>query len=446
MDAASPTTPLVVTLIGLGRVGLPTAALLARAGHHVHGVDRDPHHVDRITRSRCWHDEPGLIALIEETRGSGRLTLHTDLSSSPRAEVYLIAIPLDVGEGKEERTIERSSLHTLLEAIVAHAGEDPLIVLESTSSPLGVRAVKEELTRLFVARPFSFVHAPERIAPGRALEEFEMFPRLLGAASGRDRVRALALYNSFCPAELHPCTPEEAALAKLFENASRHVQIALANELATVSEDLGMSMIRARDLAITHPRVSILTPGPGVGGACLSLATSLLRGMKRGEERADESLLAASEHLHARLPSRLAQLVLRRVERGTHVALFGLAYKPETCATTSSPALRIAQLLHQGGVTVHGVDPLVRHDEDDHTHDPSHGHTLSDASDALARADAIVFATAHDVFAQIDPLLVSQTSHARLVFDLCGVLDHDAWRRAGFELFARGEGFHGSTI
>ncbi len=415
-----------VAVIGLGRVGLPTAAMMARAGHEVVGVDADDAHLAWIREHGGWADEPGLATLVHTHMHAGALTLTSDLAALPFAPtVYVLALP----SAASDEALP-TALAAIIEEVSALCTGGELVVVESTLSPAQARRVvaRVEQSGWHSGEDLYVAHAPERIAPGRALEEWADFPRLTGGATPRCTARAHAFYSALVTAQVTPCTMEEAACSKLMENATRHVQIALANELADICTGHNLSMDTIAALANTHPRVDVLSPGAGIGGRCLDLAVDLL-GRMRGEHVAEQSVLAAARRSVADLPARLATDIASALPASAQVALCGLAYKPNVGDTTNTPALALAHRLREAGVTVLTHDPFVS---------TWQGGEVIPFEEAIASADALVFATAHASFGALTPHSVAASMNALRVFDLCGVLDHDGWRAAGFEVFVRG--------
>ena len=335
-----------VCVVGLGYIGLPTAAVIARAGLFVTGVDTSPRVVDTIRGGRVHIEEPGLGPLVRDMVAVGRIAA----TGSPRAaDVFLIAVPTP---SDAEHRPDLTFVFNAVESLAPVLAPGNLVILESTSPVGTTERVRDRLAALRpdLAWPggtdpanVHLAYCPERVLPGRALEELVANARSIGGVDGPSADAARAFYRRFVAGECVTTTAATAEMVKLMENASRDVGIAFANELSLVAERMGVDIWEAIALANRHPRVNILKPGPGVGGHCIAVdpwflvaaapdLTPLMR-TARGvnDGKADhvfaqaEALLAA--HPHARL------------------ACLGLTFKPDVDDLRESPALAIATRL-----------------------------------------------------------------------------------------------------
>ncbi|RZJ95914.1 MAG: UDP-N-acetyl-D-mannosamine dehydrogenase, partial [Brevundimonas sp.] len=272
-------TPQKIVVVGLGYIGLPTAAALAQAGHSVIGVDVNPRVVEAVNKAQSHIVEPGLDELLEAAVGGGRLSASTEM---PTADAYLIAVPTPVGHD-DARTPDLSYVFAATQAIAPVLERGALVVLESTS-PVG--ATGQVIERLAAARPdlkfpapgrpeseidIDVVYSPERVIPGKTIQELSTNARALGGATPRAALRAARLYRSLTSGELLLTDDRSAEMVKLVENAFRDVNIAFANELSVVCDKIGLNVWEVIALANHHPRVKILQPGPGVGGHCIAI-------------------------------------------------------------------------------------------------------------------------------------------------------------------------------
>ncbi|RZK99167.1 MAG: nucleotide sugar dehydrogenase, partial [Rubrivivax sp.] len=258
-----------VCVVGLGYMGLPMAAILAKHGHDVVGVDINPEVVARVNEGVCPFVEPGMPELVSEAHASGRLKA---VGVPEAAEIFVLSLPTPVDHSSHEADMRFVEAGAQSIAAVLQGGE--LVVLESTS-PIGAtrRNVVEviEGLRPELVGKVDYVFCPERAIPGNTLKEMIGNDRLVGGLTPQAGERAKALYASFCTGALLDATTEEAEMVKLVENASRDAQIAFANELSLVCDRLGLDVWKVIQLANHHPRVNILTPGPGVGGHCIAV-------------------------------------------------------------------------------------------------------------------------------------------------------------------------------
>ena len=259
-----------VAVIGLGYIGLPTAAILASNGVRVIGVDVSDRHVDAVNRGQVPFVEPDLATHVAGAVSTGLLRAQRE---TPKASTYIVAVPTPFKEGHEA---DLSYIDAATDAIIPQLSGGELVILESTSPP---GATEHLAQRVLDARPdlsldgsdgrpiVEFAHCPERVLPGRVMIELVTNDRIIGGLTRSAAERARDLYGIFCDAELHLTDATTAEMAKLTENSFRDVNIAFANELSMIAERLGIDVFELIELANKHPRVNILQPGPGVEDA-----------------------------------------------------------------------------------------------------------------------------------------------------------------------------------
>ncbi len=410
-------------VIGLGRVGLPTAAVIAAAGHRVVGVEVSATRRNAIRRGASDRDEPGLSELVKELLEGDALTVSERVE---RARVYVIATPSTGDPHAAPPGLEDvlTQLTTLLEP-------GALIALETTCAPGTTHdalvapleaAGWREGEDVFVA------HCPERVLPGDALRELRQNARVIGADTAASREAAAAFYATFTEGPITATTLRVAEATKLIENVYRDVNIALANELADLGEALGLDMNEAIGLANTHPRVDLHRPGVGVGGACLPLATTLLAELSANPE----GVLATARRLNAVTPTRLARRIAAMCQgRSGHVALLGATYKASVASAESSPSQALLQALEHEGVEVRVHDPMLTRWA---------VAPLVPLEVALDGAAAVVVVVPHDAYTTLDPERVLQGTQSPLIVDLCDALEVSSWSRRGMTLWKRGVG------
>lgn len=338
-----------VTVIGLGYVGLPTAMLLASRGIRVHGVDTSAAVRATLAEGRLHIAEAGVEALLEPALREGLFTLHAE---PPPAEVFVIAVPTPLGPDRAPLLDHvRDATRTL--APVLKPGD--LVLLESTSpigTTAGIAALIAEL------RPglegVHVAYGPERVLPGRILAELVANDRVAGGLTPEATRRAVAFYRLFVEGEVHATDAATAEMVKLSENAFRDVNIAFANELSLIAGAHGLDVWRVIELANRHPRVSILKPGPGVGGHCIAVDPWFLA---YGAPEAARLIPAARAVDEAKRQAVLEQ-ASALCDQGERVICLGLAFKGDVDDLRESPALAIAAELarrHPGQVVA--VEP-----------------------------------------------------------------------------------------
>lgn len=401
-----------VCVHGLGHVGLPTAALLAEAGHQVTGCDPRPDAVARANAARPGSPEPGLDALLARAVASGRL--HARAAPVPAAfHVIAVPTPFAAGHLPDLRHVEQAA-----DALAPLLRAGDAVILESTV-PVGTTAALA--ARLAAARPGLSVpgavhvaHCPERVMPGRALHELVHNDRVIGGLTPACAAAAAALYRGWMRGALAMAEAPVAELVKLAENAFRDVNIAFANELAAVASRMGVDVREAIRLANRHPRVNILAPGVGVGGHCVAVDPWFLVAAAPQETR----LIRAAREVNDAVPGRIAARLKAEATRfalggrGPRVACLGLAYKPDVEDLRESPALAVAAELMAAGIEVIVADPFVAA-----LPASLDGAARMEAAAAVAAADIVAILVAHTPFRALDPALFG----GKVVVDAAGL-------------------------
>lgn len=398
-----------IVVVGLGYIGLPTAAVLARAGHQVVGVDVSDRHVDAVNRGELPFIEEGLGDVVAEVVREGRLTATQE---TPPADVYILAVPTPFAEGHQ---VDLSYISAAVASIAPQLQGDELVILESTSPPGTTARVREVLLKL---RPelqgIQFAHCPERVLPGRIMVEMLSNDRIVGGLTPEAAERACELYGSFCEGTLHRTDAATAELAKLTENAFRDVNIAFANELSLISDRLGIDVWELIELANKHPRVNILQPGPGVGGHCIAVDPWFIVSTTPDEAR----LIRTAREVNDSKPEWVVEQVRRAVEgrEQSTVACLGLAFKPDIDDLRESPSVQIVQTLAKE-LTHSRILAAEPHVTTLPEKLAGRGVRLVGLDEALELADVIVLLVDHTAFKSIDPSLFGE----RAVVDTKGL-------------------------
>jgi UDP-N-acetyl-D-mannosaminuronic acid dehydrogenase len=416
-----------ISVIGLGYIGLPTAAMFASRKIEVIGVDVNCHTVEIINRGEVHIVEPDLDMVVRAAVKEGYLRATT---VPEPAEAFLIAVPTPFKGTNHEPDL--SFIEAAARAIATVLEPGNLVVLESTS-PVG--ATEAMASWLAAARPdLSFpldagaasdiriAHCPERVLPGKVMHELITNDRVIGGMTPACSEAATKLYRTFVRGEcLVASSPRVAEMAKLTENSFRDVNIAFANELSLICVELGMDVWELISLANRHPRVNILQPGPGVGGHCIAVDPWFIvasvpeqaRLIRTAREVNDGKPKWVIDQVQAAIDAHLSQNHGKTAADVT-LALYGLAFKPDIDDMRESPALAIAQALaasHPGRVLA--VEPNIA-EKDQLLGD---GIFLTDYDNALQQADIHVALVDHTPFK-------SATAPANMMVDTRGI-----WRR-----------------
>lgn len=406
---------MIVSVVGLGYIGLPTAALLAQAGHHVLGFDVSAQLRERLRAGRVDTREAEVRSVVEQALTSQHLQI-TDAVLP--AEAFIICVPTP--------TVNAHPVLGYVEAAAAEVADaaEPgaIIVLESTVPPGTTERIIGAALRDAGkdSAAFRIAHCPERVLPGATIAELRGNDRVVGGRTQEDARAARDLYATFCRGEIATTSIRVAEFVKVVENTYRDVNIAFANELAVFSEELGVDVWETISLANRHPRVNILSPGPGVGGHCIPVDPQFLS----DANPLVTELIQAARRINERMPYRIVRRIMELVPSGRgKIALLGAAYKADVDDARESPAERIDSLLREQGYDTAIYDPLVR----------VFSRPLCDSlEDAVAKADAIVLVTNHRDFAEIDPSVIAPLVRSRILVDTRNALNHEAWRESGF--------------
>jgi len=392
-----------VTVIGLGYIGLPTAALLASRGLRVHGVDSSAEVRETLASGRIHIAEADVEALLERALRAGLLTIH---DAPQPADIFIIAVPTPLGADRAP-VLDHVMAATRALAPALRLGN--LVLLESTS-PIGTTAriaallgeLRPDVTDLAVA------YGPERVLPGRILTELVENDRIAGGVTPGATERAIAFYRLFVRGAVLGTDAATAEMVKLSENAFRDVNIAFANELSMIASVHGLDVWRVIGLANRHPRVNILKPGPGVGGHCIAVDPWFLA---HGAPEAARLIPAARAVDAAKRDAVLAE-ASAICDGGERVICLGLAFKADVDDLRESPALAIATELarrHPGRVSV--VEPHL------HAVPPGLAAPLLTLTEALEMPGALLLLTDHSVFARIPPAQLA----GRRIIDTRGI-------------------------
>ena len=370
-----------IVVIGTGYVGLPLAIMLARSGYEVIGVDTEEGVVDSINKGVLHLAEEEVRQIFQEAKV--RRNLHAQKTPC-EADVFIISVPTPLDEKK--RIADLTQVMAGMESILPHLHRGNLVIIESTIPPLTCRktiAPLIEKTGLKVGEDIFLCHCPERILPGDVFKEIVHNDRVIGGLDDRASQMAREIYASFVQGNLYLTDDVTAELVKLMENTYRDVNIALANELAAVAEELGVDIMQAIELANKHPRVDILVPGIGTGGHCIPVDPWFIKQVDPVNSR----LIHTARLINDEVPRKIAAKIrheLRDIKNPRIVAL-GITYKPDTYDVRNSPALRIIGLLRADGYQVEAYDPLAE------------GYQYSSARDIAKDADCLVVLVGHRI-------------------------------------------------
>lgn len=418
-----------VCVLGLGYIGLPTSCMFATNGVKVVGVDVNQTIVSSLQAGKVHIYEPGLRTLVEDALAEGQL----EISSTPEpADAFIIAVPTPFYDDKKA---DMRAVTSATEAIVPHLRKGNLVVLESTSPPLTtVNLVQPILEKsgLKAGVDFLLVYSPERVLPGQILTELVKNARVIGGITPESAEAGRDLYRTFVRGEIILTNATTAEMVKLMENTYRDVNIAIANEFSRLADRFGVNVWEAISIANLHPRVKILTPGPGVGGHCISVDPWFL------VEAAPDltPLIHTSRLVNDSQPHYAVSIIERAVGdlKGKRIAALGLSFKADVDDIRESPAIDVARLLQKAGAHVVAYEPFRADLELEGLE------IVNSLAAVLQNADVIVLQVGHTAFKTLNPQVAAQLTTARVAVDLVGAWQKDAWQAAGFDLRCLGVG------
>jgi len=395
-----------ICFMGLGYIGLPTAAVAAGKGLQVLGVDTNKSIVETINKGSIHIQEPGLAQLVKQVVEKGNLRA---LSKPQESEVYLIVVPTPF---KGNREPDISFVDAATRSVIPLLKSGDLYILESTS-PVGTTEKMAEL--IYAERPelkgqINIAYCPERVLPGNVLHELIYNDRVIGGIDEASTAKAIAFYSTFVEGKLHPTNARTAEMCKLTENSSRDVQIAFANELSLICDKAGINVWDLIALANKHPRVNILQPGCGVGGHCIAVDPYFLTSDYPKESQIIGTAREINNYKSFWCAEKIRNAMLEfELKNGANpvVALMGLAFKPDIDDLRESPAKYIVQKVMQSeqnnilvvepNITEHAIFKLTSFDI------------------AYEKADIVAFLVAHKQF----KTLIKNPN--KIVLDFCGI-------------------------
>lgn len=410
-----------VAILGLGYIGLPTAVALATRGIEVVGVDVKPDIVAAVSRGEVPFIEPDLAVGVSGAVAMGRLTATTQ---TPEADAFIIAVPTPFNG---DHSADLSFVKAAAEQVATKLRPGNIVVLESTSPPGTTEKVGQWIGAL---RPdlklpgsgsngadIFLAHCPERVLPGRIMIEIVTNDRVVGGITRQCAEQAASIYRVFAKGEILLTDAASAELAKLVENAYRDVNIAFANELSLIAEKLHIDVWEVIRLANRHPRVNILSPGPGVGGHCIPVDPWFIVSAAPEES----PLIRTAREVNDRRPHHVAEQVVTKARRfvAPKVACLGLTFKANVDDIRESPAVEVAQLIASAlpDTEVLASDPYVDSLPAELAASPNV--RLVDTHEAVDEADIVVLLVEHEPFRTLHKTRLA----GKVVYDTRG-----AWR------------------
>jgi len=410
-----------ICVLGLGYIGLPTALLLSRS-FDVYGCDINEDVVGKINNKILPFVEPGLDDLLRESEIKAEV-------HPVESDAFVICVPTPFD--KELKMADLGFVVNAAKSIVPHLRKGNLIIIESTITPGTCEKIIIpiiEKSGLRVGVDIFLSHCPERAIPGKTLIEMVNNSRVIGGIDKISSDKAEEIYRSFVKGEIFKTNIRTAEFVKLMENTYRDVNIALANEFAILSEEVGINAWEAIELANKHPRVSILSPGPGVGGHCIAIDPWFLT-----ESTINARIISTAREINDEMPafilSKIKAILYEHDISSPNISILGVAYKGNIDDTRETPAIKLIKLCEREGWNIKVHDPHVTKFE----------YPLMQLEESVRESDIIIIETDHGEFSHLDAHCISTLVRNKIVLDLRNVLNYEEFLKEGFLVRRLGE-------
>ena len=391
-----------VCIIGQGYIGLPTAALFSRSHCEVVGVDISEEMINNLNKGIIHIEEPGIAEIIKTAIDN---KVYTASLTPQKADAFIITVPTPYIA--ENYSCDLSYVITACKNILPYLEKGNTVIIESTIAPM---STDETIKPIFEKAGFTIgedlylAHCPERVLPGKIIEELIHNDRIIGGVTPKCAEKASEVYGQFVEGDLILTEAKTAELSKCMENTFRDVNIALANELAKICAEIGVNALDVIEMANKHPRVNLHSPGPGVGGHCLAIDPYFI--YAKAPETA--KIIKLARDTNNSMPDFVCEYVRKIISKGK-IAILGVSYKGNTGDDRESPAYNIiANLSNDYEIAIH----------DPHIENP----TFVSLDEATKDADLILILCDHDEFKELDYDLILKNMEKAVIFDTKNII------------------------
>ena len=422
-----------ICVIGLGQVGLPVALSFCKAEFIVRGLDINENHINLLKNQQVPFEEPVLQELLNQYIKENKFIPTQDHNVISNSDIIIVCVPTPISH---ENRPELSLLKGVCDMISKFELENKLIVIESSIPPKTFESLILPILSKNKNNNFLVSYIPERLAPGQAFEEIRKTSRVIGALDEESRIVSKTLYSKILESEIFLTNPLVAETCKLVENTFRDVNVAFANEIAMICEKYGIDMLELRKICNSHPRVNILSPGPGVGGPCLPKDPYLLLNPQNSEQIKSEMILTARK-INDNMPFHVLELIQNSLKQNnknianTTITIFGVTYKANVSDTRYSPAEKIISELLKSGCKIVVNDPKTKENFNVKKED--------DVLKSVMKSDMILVLTEHDEFKDLDlNKIKKQMNENPILIDTRRIFKKEVAEEIGFEYIAIG--------
>ena len=397
-----------ICIVGQGYIGLPTAALFAKKGCEVLGVDVNKEIVKKLNQGIAHIEEPGISDAIKNVVEEG----HYSASETPEeADTFIITVPTPYV--KEDLSCDLSYVISACNSILPVLRKGNVVIIESTIAPMSTDEVIKpifENAGFVVGEDLFLAHCPERVLPGQIMNELVNNNRIVGGITEECSRKVADVYRTFVKGEIIETEAKTAELSKCMENTFRDVNIALANELAKIGAEIGVNALDVIEMANKHPRVNIHSPGPGVGGHCLAIDPYFI--YAKAPETA--KIIKLARDTNNSMPGFVIEntgKILSNLDKDAEkISVLGVAYKGNTDDARESPAFEIISGLKAAGYEIVIHDP--------HFDNPDY----FDLDEATKDSSMVLILTDHNEFKELDYDLLSKNMKSKIIFDTKNII------------------------
>lgn len=414
-----------ICIIGLGYIGLPAAAMFASNGYKVIGVDINNKIIDALEKGEVIIEEPYLKNMVEQEVASGNLIA----SKEPQeADAFIIAVPTPLAEDKKA---DMSLVKKAAESIVPYLRKGNIVVLESTSPTGTVKNLIIPILKksgLKIGEELYVGYCPERVLPGQILFELVSNNRIIGGIDRKSAEKIKDLYQTFVKSEIYLTDTTIAEMCKMVENTYRDVNIAFANELSKICENIGTDVWEVIKLCNKHPRVNIHQPGPGVGGHCLAVDPWFI--VEKNPDLA--RIIKLARETNDSMPQFIfnkIENILKNIKGKKKVTILGITYKANINDTRESPVIKLIEILEKHNFKISVVDPYVK----------KFKYKLEDISEAAKGSDLLVLAVNHKDFKELDFDTLAKKMRNKIILDTRNYFDKNMIENKGFKYYLLGK-------